>query len=252
MPLFSFRSGSKRKYLATGHFNHPSVGEVALKVLSSAKHVTARWKSSSLLAVTVPPYTTAEAFEEIFERMLPRILARRPVQRFFVAGWQYVTPENTFRIQTGTRTNIFSGHVDKTNRITTLFFPPDLNPEGNESFNRWVNETLKKYSVRYAPLFLLPLANALAEKFNVRPRSIGISYGSKVLGRCDSRGNILLSRNLVFYPSHLRELVILHEFAHLTHMNHSAAFKSLLNTFTGGRLAELNAQLKAHRLPYIL
>ena len=50
-------------------------------------------------------------------------------------------------------------------------------------------------------------------------------------------------------PADLRRFVVCHELAHLSEMNHSAAFHRLCDSYLGGREAELNRAVKAFRFP---
>ncbi len=47
-------------------------------------------------------------------------------------------------------------------------------------------------------------------------------------GSCSNQGNISLSYIVAFLPEPLRDYVVIHELAHLVHMNHSAAFWKLV------------------------
>ena len=230
--------------------SHPRLGLINVRILSTARNITARWKSPDLLSITVPAATRQRELDKALRELEPRLLAKRPVATAYCPGWQFETPEMTFTVASGRRPGYFEGSVDRANRQTTLFLPPDATADDMPLFGQWVVKTLKRYSQTHAERILVPRAHDMATQLNVHPASISISYGQRVLGRCNSRGEILLSRNLVFYPTELRELVIAHEFAHLTHMNHSAAFKQLLNTYVDGRLKLLEKKLKTFRLPF--
>ena len=239
------------KYVVSQRYSHPLFGEVSLRVLSTATRVTARWKSAEQLSVTVPSGITSERYRDILAQMEPDILSRRPNRQFFTPGWKYVTPEMTFLVGRGRRAGYLDSRVDYENREIELLMPLDSDSQGSLSFNKWVNDTLDRYARRYSGTFILPLAKTMAERLGVTPRDISISYGQRVLGRCNSRGEILLSRNLIFYPDELRQLVIAHEFAHLTHLNHSRRFYELLDRYLDGRHGRLYKALKAHKLPFI-
>ena len=239
------------KYVVGGHFLHARLGEVAVRVLSTATHISARWKSPGLLSVTVPPRLSQEYFIQALADMEARLLLKRPRRLFYTPGWYYHTPEMDFTVVKGMKPARFEGAVDRVKRLTTLFMPADADSEGMPEFNEWVNKILVRYSKTYAGKYLLPMARELAVKLNVSPKSVNISHGQKVLGRCNSRGEILLSRNLVFYPEDLREMVIAHEYAHLTYLNHSPKFYELLDTYLEGRHRRLKSALKAHKLPFV-
>lgn len=241
----------RRKYLESCRIEHPRLGEIAVKVLATARRITARWKSTDLLCITIPPGTTQSLFDEALAELEPRLVAKRPKNSFYTPGWQYVTPEMTFEVTIGTRTGYYDGRVDRLNGRTTFMMPPELAPMGSSDFNDWIIKALKRYSKTYAERLLVPMATDMASQLGLHPSKIGISYGERVLGRCNSRGEILLSRNLVFYPIDLRRMVIAHELAHLTHLNHSASFHRLLDSYLGGNLCELNRRFKAFKLPFL-
>ena len=55
----------------------------------------------------------------------------------------------------------------------------------------------------------------------------------------------------MYMPDELRRYVICHELAHLTYHNHSKAFHALADRYLDGRERELDARLKAFRLPLV-
>lgn len=199
----------------------------------------------------MPPRTTEAALAEALRSLEPRLLARRPDATLYRSGWTYETAEMTFRIVTGDDTDgRFRGVIDRKAGVTTLFRPDNLNGDESAFFDTWVQKVLNNYAVRNAEAILLPLARQVSGRLGVAPASFSVSFGRSVLGRCDSRGNIKLSRNLVFYPYELRVAVIAHELAHLTHLNHSAAFHALLDQYLDGNSRTLSKQLRQHRLPF--
>ena len=229
---------------------HPVLGEISIKRLSTARNISARWKNADLLKVTIPPGLTAKKVNRALEDMMPALLKRRPQKQYFVEGWTYITPEITFEVHAGSRPGYYCTRTLHDVQKVTFYSDCKSSPEGCEAFNDYVNNGLKKYSRLYAPVYLLPLAQELAAKIGVSPRSINVSHGLRVLGRCTSKGDVFLSKNLIFYPTHLREYVILHEFAHLTHMNHGAGFHQLLEKYLGQSRRPLEKALRNHQLPF--
>lgn len=58
----------------------------------------------------------------------------------------------------------------------------------------------------------------------VTPAAVKINAAEKRFGSCSSKGNLNFSCRLMAYPAAAIDYVVVHELAHLTHMNHSAAF----------------------------
>ena len=97
---------------------------------------------------------------------------------------------------------------------------------------------------------LINYAWQVAEELNIKPSSFVASNGFRRLGTCNvSTKQIRLSYALLFLPEHLVRYIICHELAHLTHPNHSAAFHALVDTYTDGREADLERQLRAFPWP---
>ncbi len=76
------------------------------------------------------------------------------------------------------------------------------------------------------------------DKIKIFADIMGLKYGrisitsAKVrFGSCNSLGNICFSYRLMLYPCEAREYVIVHELAHLVHMNHSRDFYALVEKY---------------------
>ena len=78
----------------------------------------------------------------------------------------------------------------------------------------------------------------LTEKTQIYATIMGLKYGRITItsattrfGSCSSKGNISYSYRLMLYPEAACEYVVVHELAHLVHMNHSPAFYSLVEKY---------------------
>ena len=65
------------------------------------------------------------------------------------------------------------------------------------------------------------------KKHKVEPTSIVIKWMDKRWGSCTPKGKIILNTELIKAPKPCIEYVIVHEFCHLVHHNHSKAFFEL-------------------------
>ena len=78
----------------------------------------------------------------------------------------------------------------------------------------------------------------LVEKTARYSQIMGLKYGRITItsaktrfGSCSSKGNISCSYRLMLYPEAAREYVVVHELAHLVHMDHSPAFYALIERY---------------------
>lgn len=70
-----------------------------------------------------------------------------------------------------------------------------------------------------------------AKIMNLKYSRIEISSAKKRFGSCNSKGVIRYSYRLMLYPEAARNYVIVHELAHLVHMNHSKAFYDVIKRY---------------------
>lgn len=84
-----------------------------------------------------------------------------------------------------------------------------------------------------------------AVRTGLSPRRVAIRDTSSRWGSCSADGRVMLSWRLVMAPTMVQDYVILHELAHLRHLNHSQAFWTLVDTLTPYRRKAEN-WLRAH------
>lgn len=230
-----------------GELSHPELGIIKYTVRRTARRFVARWKGG-VLALTVPAGATAFEMASAIESMKPRLLARRPSGRLY---------EFDREMKYELLSVVVSGVEAYGSRCTLHRVAPDrfeirIDSGADLDDARSIDAIarLVKGVARYlAPQVLLPRASELAESVGARPAGWKLSSGKKVLGRCNSRGEISLSAVLVFLPSELRDYVVLHELAHLREMNHSPRFHAVCDRYCGGREREFEHRLKDFRFP---
>lgn len=86
--------------------------------------------------------------------------------------------------------------------------------------------------------------DALACRVYYHAKRLGLEFGTLTVrdqvsrwGSCSARRGISLNWRLLLLPSALQDYIILHELAHLSEMNHSAKFWSLLDQYDPKRIA---------------
>ena len=70
-----------------------------------------------------------------------------------------------------------------------------------------------------------------ASRMTLFPASIKVKSFRRKWGCCDSKAEVRFNWLLIMAPDTVIDYVIIHELAHLQHMNHSAAFWSLVSRF---------------------
>lgn len=87
-------------------------------------------------------------------------------------------------------------------------------------------KVLTKKAREYLPYRLEYLANLYGYHYE----KCKLSHAGTRWGSCSSKGTITLNIGLMQIPSKLRDYVIIHELAHLNHLDHSAEFWAEVGT----------------------
>lgn len=96
-----------------------------------------------------------------------------------------------------------------------------------------------------ATLILPASLGRWSQEMNAHPASLTLRDVRSRWGSCSHEGRIMLSWRLVMAPPPVRDYVIVHELAHLTHFNHSPAFWAHVERFCPVR-ARSEAWLRTH------
>jgi predicted metal-dependent hydrolase len=86
---------------------------------------------------------------------------------------------------------------------------------------------LNEMARRYVPM----RTAELARRVGVKVESVRIRDQRTRWGSCTSDGHLSFNWRVILLPPNLHDHIILHELAHLTHLNHSSSFHELLNEY---------------------
>ena len=108
----------------------------------------------------------------------------------------------------------------------------ELQIRGRISNNRHVVQLFEQFFKDYAYEFLKLRLDRYSEQFNLPYQRLTVRAQKTRWGSCSAKKNINLNYRLIFLPEHLMNYVLLHELAHIRHMNHSKQFWCLLESMT--------------------
>lgn len=232
------------------YYDDKEFGRVMVNTRRGMRNVTARWQGD-VLFLNVPLGITLESILEALDNLRPRLRARKEQQpgvTFFI-GQVIECFRCRVRLDSQSRVPrrmLFGQDGDLL--VLSLHVGMDLeSDQGKRNVTHGLQVMLEQEAVR----LLLPFADEVAREVGVSPASWEIGRGMRKLGHCTKGRVIQLSRNLMFLPERLVRYIICHELAHLTHMNHSAAFHALVNKYTGGQEKALEQELKRFNWPIV-
>jgi len=92
-------------------------------------------------------------------------------------------------------------------------------------------KALHKFLQKQARQVLPVRVAQFAEQMKLRPSSLAIRGQRTRWGSCSSAGRLNLNWKLMAVPPEVIDYVVIHELAHLRHMNHSPQFWDLVRTY---------------------
>ncbi len=223
-------------------------GRIYITIRRNSHRISARWKNSHI-CVNIPHGVSKAELETFIDQH------RDKIKRLNRSNVEYAIGQiiRCFRCnivigeQNRFRNKIIFGHEDDD---LYLNLPKGIDLT-DELVKKGISSAMQAIMHDEAVKRLIPHAIEVAGRLNVHPGGFEIGRGLKKLGHCTPKGIIQLSRNVMFLPEELVDLIICHELAHLTHFNHSAAFHALVNQYLEGRERELEAKLKKHQWPIL-
>lgn len=234
----------RRMLTGSGVISDEHLGSVAYVVRANACRIIARWRGSEL-CVTLPPGMDVAEVRSALARMAPRLLAARPSESLYSVGRTFDFGD--FRVSI--TEDVRKGRCRILTRSAREF--EIAVPAGGPLSEKDISDAMKKIAAYLAPVLLLPRVHELAEETDCRPSKVSVSSGRRVLGNCNSRGEIAVSSVVLFLPFDLRDYIIYHELAHLSEMNHSSAFHKICDRYCGGRERQYISRLRAFRFPVL-
>lgn len=84
---------------------------------------------------------------------------------------------------------------------------------------------------RSARTYLVDKTRYYSELMSLKYGRITITSAKTRFGSCSQKGDISYSYRIMLYPEAAREYVVVHELAHLVHMNHSPAFYAIVERY---------------------
>lgn len=243
--------------VASGRFSHPVYGTVRVRTHSTTRHISARWECSELVVVVPRNIPYDDFIRFIDDREIQRkLLARKPAARlepgrliegtfcdFFL---RYGTPDRAGTLSSVREERSPSG---RDMMVVVLSDNVRLQATTEAVMQTFLNNVLTQAATAAAWKYLLPHAAGLAARIGREPQRWDVKNTRRALGQCCSDGTIYLSPKVVFLPEELADYIVYHELAHLSEMNHSAAFHRLCDAYCGGREAEFVARVRAFDFP---
>jgi predicted metal-dependent hydrolase len=199
----------------------------ALRESRRARRLTVRVFHSGRVEVVVPSRTTRATVERFLERHRPWIEKKRAEAK------KNATPPEPFpppAVELPVAGEVWRVHVSGgTGRIRLRILAPCLlGLSGNTSDPRAVQNAMRRWLTERAAEVLAPPLEECAREMGLPFRRLVVRRQRTRWGSCSTRGTISLNCCLLFQRPEVVRYLLIHELAHVRHMNHSARFWELV------------------------
>jgi predicted metal-dependent hydrolase len=192
-----------------------------------ARRLTVRVFHSGRVEVVVPSRTSRSAVERFLERHRLWIEKKRAEAKKNAAPPEPFPPPHIELSGAGENWRLhFAGGGGRL-RLKAVA-PGLLSISGGSSDTRTVQKALRKWLCERAAEVLGPMLEACAREMQLPYRRIVIRRQRTRWGSCSTRGTISLNCCLLFQRPDVVRYLLVHELAHVRHMNHSARFWDLV------------------------
>ena len=240
----------KRNFVIMNEFIDKDLGTVIITKNSRAKKVIARRKQDQVL-LTVPARLTKDEILKHFNDLKPRIL-QLPVRQKVVVTTDTIIKTLTFDVHIK-HESIYEDKLDITlkDKIATISVPPQYKMEQD-----YIQAGIKDLTIHFlrqeAKRVLPHRVKTFAKKWNLPVTDVKINNSRLRWGSCSNKKIINLSLFLMMVPERVIDYVILHELAHITHLDHSPKFWQLLDVYCNGEAQALNKESTNYGTEHLL
>ena len=233
------------------------LGTIEVHSSTRASRISFKGRMGRIIA-TIPARNICrtEYLKELIEKhraALHRVLKKSALRHESSAlhnGKEIKIPEATLLLRADSQ--VGRGHIrtrQEENHIIFSYHPDDLLQEPfRQGFARFIIRTLTQLYGRH----LQEMVAQEASRWGVHPKGVRIGRGQRILGHCSRQGIITISAFVLLLPQHLRQYIVCHELAHLTHFNHSSHFHTLCNQYCHGNESVWARELRKFVFPISL
>ena len=237
---------------STGAFGE---GSFEIRVSPKAKRVRITVAAGGLVTVVVPSGFDHRQIPSLLDRhqLWLQRAKKRLQNRVKVPGER---PNKVDKIELASTGETWAIHY-RVSELTTIKIltngSDELLVQGPADDFAKVQSALEAWVKQHIEPHLIHRVEELLPQEGRRPTKVTIRSQKTRWGSCSASGAINLNLRLAFLPPHLVDYVILHEIAHLAHMNHSMRFWDTMETLvTQPRRLDRELHHAADFIPYWL
>jgi len=225
--------------VASIHFHHNGKPyEVAVK-RERRNDYRLKIRRSGELVASIPQKASLKTLEEFLEGRRVEIgqyldqmtaFAERVPKYRFSEGEIITVAELPFRVVTA---EVKPGHklkaaVDEKRLEIHIYSGPKLSETPSESYERQAAAAVEAALMAFSMTWFAKRVQFFGQRMSLQPSAVKVSRAKTRYGSCSSRGSLNFCWRILLAPKFIADYIIVHELAHLVHLNHSKAFYAVV------------------------
>jgi predicted metal-dependent hydrolase len=186
------------------------------------------------LRVSAPKWVSKKQIRNIVEQKAEWILkklsefAEKPDSITLGTGAELLFLGFSHRLEIIEDVKLKKAKVSKLEDIIVMSMPLNVAPV---ALKEQICNNLILWYKKQAEILFSQRINVFSEVMQVSPSKITIRQQKTRWGSCSSKGNININWKLIMMPISVIDYVLVHELAHLKHLNHSSSFWKFVEAF---------------------
>lgn len=223
------------------HFHHNGRPyEVAVK-REQRKDYRLKIKKSGDLVASIPQKASLKSLEDFLEhrraeigQYLDRVsvYADQTPKYTFSEGERITIAERPFRV---VKAAIKPGQklkaaVDEKRLEIRIYSGSQLNETPSATYEQQAAEAVEEALMAFSKTWFAKRVQHYGQRMSLQPSAVKISRAKTRYGSCSSRGSLNFCWRILLAPQFIADYIVVHELAHLAHLNHSKAFYSVVES----------------------
>lgn len=198
-------------------------------------------KKSGELVASIPKKASLKSLEDFLEhsraeigQYLDRVSAYedQTPKYTFSEGERITITERPFRV---VKAAIKPGQklkaaVDEKRLEIRIYSASKSNETPSATYEQQAAEAVEEAMMAFSKTWFAKRVQHYGQRMSLQPSSVKISRAKTRYGSCSSRGSLNFCWRVLLAPQFIADYIVVHELAHLAHLNHSKAFYSVVES----------------------
>lgn len=204
--------------MAVKNFEVEGIGKIRVLKRRGSRSMRIKLSQDGTVTIGIPSWVPYRMAIDYAKKQSEWITKHRPTKQTLNHG-HHIGKTHILNI---IEENDSKPKIKLSNNLVTVFKPSHLHFT-SEDIQLLIIRGAKK-ALRKEAHILESKINSIAEHHGYKFESVSFKFMKSKWGSCNSNRKITLNYRLLDLPDHLIDYVLVHELAHLNHMNHSSNF----------------------------